>query len=69
MVSPVSETSVASNARMPGDDHTLIVLPDAPHSFVIDMQSPNAHYADAYFPSLRAWLLAHGLSRPGCMKN
>jgi hypothetical protein len=51
---------------MPSDDHRLIVLPDAPHSFVIDLHSPNAHYAKDYYPSLRNWLAEHGLSRPDC---
>ena len=53
-------------AGMPSDDHRLIVLPDAPHSFVIDMHSPNAHYVKDFYPSLRNWLAEHGLSRPDC---
>ncbi|GAA4869417.1 alpha/beta hydrolase [Luteimonas vadosa] len=53
-------------ARMPGDDQTLVVLEDAPHSFVVDAQSPDARYADDYLPTLRDWLATRTLSRRGC---
>lgn len=50
----------------PGDDHEIVVIEDAPHSFLIPGPAGSLRYAEGFFNRVGAWLRERGLADPGC---
>jgi dienelactone hydrolase len=46
----------------PGDDHEIVVLPDAPHSFLIPSEDGPPHYAEGMFSRTAEWMTERGLT-------
>jgi len=53
-------------AKAPGDDHELVVVEDAPHSFMIPREEGPPVYARGVFARMADWLEARGFTDPSC---
>lgn len=49
-----------------GGDQELVVIEDAPHSFLIPDPTGPPRYAEGFFDTVERWLTARGLSDSGC---
>ena len=49
----------------PGDDHEIVVIEDAPHSFLIDTPK-GPRYADGFFNYMANWLAERGYADASC---
>jgi dienelactone hydrolase len=52
--------------RAPGDDHVLVVVSDAPHSFLIRSKDGRLHYAHGVFERVGTWLAERGFTDQSC---
>jgi pimeloyl-ACP methyl ester carboxylesterase len=59
----------AAFAASPGEDETLVVIPDANHAFLVEEPDGGLHYARGFFERKRAWLAERGMSREGCFES
>jgi len=53
-------------ARAPGDDHELVVVEDAPHSFVVPRGNGPLGYATGVFDRMEEWLAERGFTDESC---
>ncbi len=53
-------------AASPGDDQRVVVVADAPHSFLIPSDDGPPRYAEGVFSGMAEWLETRGFSGPGC---
>ena len=53
-------------AASPGDDHEIVVLDDALHSFLVRRDEGPPRFAEGFFDHMATWLNARGLSAPAC---
>jgi uncharacterized protein len=53
-------------AAAPGDDHEIVVIKDAPHSFVIEGPDGTPRYAAGFFTYMGEWMTERGYTDPGC---
>ena len=56
-------------AAAPGDDHEIVVIEDAPHSFLIDTPGGPPRYADGFFSYMGAWMAERGYTNAGCWRG
>ena len=49
-----------------GDDHQIVVIEDAPHSFIIEGPDGRSRYAEGFFSTTRDWMTARGYTDPTC---
>lgn len=66
---PLVSTRAALNrafSSAPGDDHEIVVIEDAPHSFFIETPEGTPRYAEGFFSYMREWMTEHGYSDTGC---
>ncbi len=50
----------------PGDDHEIVVIEDAPHSFIIEGPDGTPRYADGFFNYMGEWMTERGYADLGC---
>lgn len=50
----------------PGEDHEIVVIEDAPHSFVIEEPGETPRYAPGFFSYMGEWMKERGYTDPGC---
>jgi dienelactone hydrolase len=50
----------------PGDDHEIVIIRDAPHSFIISGPDGRPRYAHGFFNEMADWMADHAYSDPGC---
>ena len=55
----------ALDAR-PGSDHEIVVIPDAPHSFLVETPDGQVGYTDQFFSTMARWMAERDYSRPRC---
>lgn len=53
----------------PADDHELVVIADAPHSFIIEDEAGNPRYAEGFFNRMASWMAERGISNEACWEN
>lgn len=53
-------------AASPGDDHEIVVLDGALHSFLVPQQDGPPRFARGFFDRMAAWLSARGFTEPAC---
>jgi len=53
-------------AASPGEDHEIVVLKGALHSFLIPSPEGPPRFSPGFFDRMGAWLDERGLSNPGC---
>lgn len=56
-------------ASAPGDDHELVVVEDAPHSFLVPDPGGGLHYAEGVFARMEEWLAERGFTDESCWGN
>ena len=52
-----------------GDEHEIVVIEDAPHSFIIETPDGTPRYADGFFSYMGKWMAEHGYSDPECWQT
>ena len=50
----------------PGDDHELVVVEDALHSFLVPRENAPPRYAEGVFSRMENWLAERGFTNEGC---
>lgn len=66
---PLVATRVALErafAAAPGDDHEIVVIEDAPHSFILDGPDGTPRYTDAFFSTMAQWMAERGFTDASC---
>lgn len=66
---PFVSTRAALNrafSSAPGDDHEIVVIEDAPHSFIIETPEGTPRYAEGFFSYIGKWMTEHGYADTGC---
>jgi pimeloyl-ACP methyl ester carboxylesterase len=66
---PLVATRVALErafAAAPGDDHEMVVIEDAPHSFILDGPDGTPRYTDAFFSTMAQWMAKRGFTDRSC---
>lgn len=66
---PLVATRAALNrafSSAPGDDHEIVVIEDAPHSFILETPEGTPRYAEGFFSYMGEWMAEHGYSDTGC---
>lgn len=53
-------------ARAPGHDHELVVVKDAPHSFLVPAPAGGARYAEGVFARMASWLAERDFTDESC---
>lgn len=53
-------------AVSPGDDEELVVIEDAPHSFIIPSDSGPPRYAEGFFDKMADWMAERGFMNEAC---
>lgn len=53
-------------AEAPGDDHELVVVEDAPHSFLVQHEGGPPRYAEGVFSRMEKWLAERGFTDETC---
>lgn len=53
----------------PGDDHEIVVIEDAPHSFILKGPDGKPQYADGFFSYMGDWMVEHGYSHSECWET
>jgi uncharacterized protein len=54
-------------AASPGAPQEVVVLPDAPHSFLISGVDGEVRFSDGFFDRMASWMEATGISRGECV--
>lgn len=55
-------------AASPGRDQEIVVIEDAPHSFILDTPE-GPRYAEGFFSRMAEWLAVRGFSDPACWRD
>ncbi|HSM36204.1 MAG TPA: alpha/beta hydrolase [Longimicrobiales bacterium] len=55
-------------ARSPGGDQRVVVVPDAPHSFMIPSENGPPRYAEGVFGGMEDWLAERGFTDEACWR-
>ena len=53
-------------AKSPGNDQSVVVIENAPHSFIRQTEDGAPRYADGFFTAMGNWMDERGLSNPSC---
>ena len=53
-------------AASPGEDQRVVIVENAPHSFLIPSDDGPPRYAEGVFSGMAEWLEARGFTGPGC---
>jgi dienelactone hydrolase len=53
-------------AAAPGDDHEIVVLDDAPHSFILERPDEAPRYSDGFFDYMGTWMAERGYTHTTC---
>ena len=56
-------------AAAPGDDHEIVVVEGARHSFLIPSPEGPPRYSDEFFSRMGEWLEEHDYARAGCWED
>lgn len=66
---PLVSTRAALNrafSSAPGDEHEIVVIEDAPHSFIIETPEGTPRYAEGFFSYMGEWMAEHRYSDAEC---
>jgi hypothetical protein len=50
----------------PGNDHEIVIIKDAPHSYILEGPDGKPRYADGFFSYMGDWMTEHGYTQPEC---
>lgn len=53
----------------PGEDHEIVVIENAPHSFIVTDEQGYPRYADGFFDYMAEWMAERGITDPGCWEG
>lgn len=55
--------------QSPGSDQQVVVVPDAPHSFMVPRETGPPRYADGVFSGMEHWLAERGFTDETCWRS